>query len=242
MASLAEYEDHVPQSNYEDDYATDPDNHPQTISSKDLMSHPLYKLLLLVDSQAFGVVAGFPFTFIIATGASALTILILLQFTLQSLPVTVASFSAANITAFFVGRTIGEILEEWHFNQLLDNGLIPSSIGPASTLPYSSLPQTEDDKFGKSNSNSNNSSSNKGFATQTTGGKRSLGGYQSTGTDEEDAANISMRPIIRRRAFRPRGRNMYFLVAVCTAVVVANILGAMIGSLCAKTFPSRLKR
>jgi len=238
MASLAEmHVDHLPHSD-DENYSFDPDTRSP---AKDVLPPSLLSVLLRFDSQAFGVLASFPATFTIATGASALSILITLQITLRTLPVAVTSFLTANITAVLVGRKIGGYFEGWHFNILLDNGIVPSSIGPGSTLPYSSLPQSDI---------ANKSNKNKGAAIGDGKEKRSGGrgggggggGYQSTGTDEEDFANASKPAIIRRRAFRPMKRNLYFQVAFCTVIIIANIFGMMIGSLCAESFPSHLRK
>jgi len=196
----------------------------------DKLPKPLLQLLLQFDSQVFGVVVAFPVTFTMATCASALAILITLQLTIRTLPVAVSSFVAANLTAVFLGRRVGGYLEEWHYNQLLDHGILPSSIGPGSVLPYSSLPQSDSMTDGRRASIKDKKSA-----------KSTGGGYQSTGTDEEDPQNVSRRPIIRRRAFRPMKRNFYFQITFITIIVIANVFGMIIGSMCAENFYSRLR-
>ena len=69
---------------------------------------------MLWDPQVFGVVASFPTVFIIASLASALVILALLQVTLNQTVIAVSSALAANLTALLVGSLAGPRLENWY--------------------------------------------------------------------------------------------------------------------------------
>jgi len=73
-----------------------------------------------MDPQVFGVVASFPVVFISASLVSALDILVVIQFTVQQLPIALSSFFAANLTAALVGSQEGPRWEKWYISSQND--------------------------------------------------------------------------------------------------------------------------
>ena len=165
--------------------------------------------LLMLDSQAFGLVAAFPYAFICGTIASSLIILIIIQLTLKTIIVATGSFLAANITAYLFGSRLGWRLEQWHLYLLLEHGKLRNDI-----CEHQSLPSKDIEKDSLTN-HQNNLCEN----------------------DFSESNNqTKIRPILRQRQ-----RNWYFKMTFVVIIIIANILGMLIGGLCAANLPSRLR-
>ena len=160
--------------------------------------------LLMLDSQAFGLVAAFPYAFICGTIASSLIILIIIQLTLKTIIVATGSFLAANITAYLFGSRLGWRLEQWHLYLLLEHGKLRNETN------FQSLPTKDLEKDTQITSHQNN--------------------------NDNDNNSTKIRPILRQRQ-----RNWYFKMTFVVIIIIANILGMLIGGLCAANLPSRLR-
>lgn len=176
------------------DIARDKDRVPATRNGKE--GGPWY---LHFDPQCFGVVATFPLVFAIATGASVLTILVLVHITHTSSIVAFGSFLVANGTALLVGSRVGPVCEEWYHRKVYTEGLSRKGAGPGYT------PIKHDNRFG----------------------------FGSTTPHPFEKEDDSDRYIAAQMT---EARTAQFYAALVIVVVVANVLGMMVGNYCAQHF------
>ena len=179
----------------------------------------------IVEAQSFSVLAPFPIVFGIATGASALAILILRQLTSAAFVVAFSSFLVANLTALLVGSRIGPVFEAWFHRQVFvslqqrgDAGLgteTGSETGSETGL-YQAVPTAEGSRLAKQKDDRLHPTV-----------ERALSHHN----DKEDR-------YVAAKMKEPR--NVLFFLSLAAVIVLANALGMMIGSWCAKHFPSRL--